>query len=120
MPRGGIRITEDTLTPGIDGIPKKLDRGLVAVTEFHATRAEAYMRANAPWTDRTTNARNGLNAVAVHAPLRHVIVCHHTMPYGIWLEVANGGKYRIIIPTIKDQGRATMATIRGLLGRLGR
>ncbi len=120
MPRGGIRITEDSLTPGIASFPDKLDRGLTAVTEYHATRAEAHMRANAPWTDRTTNARNGLNATAVHAPLHHVIVCHHTVPYGIWLEVANNGKYRIIIPTILSEGRATMATIDGLLGRLGR
>ncbi len=109
----------DTLTPGLARFDDRLDRGLAGVTEYHATRAQAQMKTNARWTDRTSVARNGLGAKAIHERLRHTIVLYHTAPYGIWLEVANNGRYQIIMPTVLSQGVATMNSCRGLLERLG-
>lgn len=120
MARNGIKITSDTLTPGIESFGNKLDKGLQVVMKYHEPQAESFMRTNAPWTDRTTNARNGLTAKAISEGHRHVIVCFHTMPYGPWLEVRFEGKYRIIVPTIISQGREVMTTVRGLLSRLDR
>ena len=64
-----------------------------------ATFAESQMRAKAPWTDRTGNARAGLRAVHLDLGSQHAIVLYHTMPYGFWLEVAHDGKYAILGPT---------------------
>ncbi len=121
MARGGfsVEIVEDSLSPNLVAFPDKVDRALAGVTEYHATRAEGYMRENAPWTDRTSVARNGLFATAEHEHLHHTIICYHTARYGIWLEVAHNGQYRIIVPTIVDQGRETMETVRGLFRRIG-
>ncbi len=114
-----IKQERDTLTPGLRKFNDKLDRGLAGVTEHHATRAQSKMKTNARWTDRTTVARTGLGAKAFHEELHHSIVLYHTAPYGIWLEIANNGRYQIIMPTVLAEGVATMNSCRGLLERLG-
>lgn len=115
--RSGLWIN-DTLTPGIQQLPVEISKAVAAVVEYHAPQVENFMKVNAPWTDRTTNARNGLRATPVHGIDRHAIVAYHTMDYGFWLSVKNAGKFDIILPTIQIQGRAVMLTLRGLLGRM--
>lgn len=57
----------------------------------------------APWTDRTGNARSGIFTVTdagrsfVTTYLSHGVV----IAYGVYLELAHGGKYAIIMPTIE-------------------
>jgi len=64
-------------------------------------RAESYARQNAPWTDRTGNARNGLRVAHEKTPMVvHRLITYHSMPYGIWLEVRWSGRYAIIGPTM--------------------
>lgn len=108
----------DTLTPHIVALPAKIDSAMGLLMEFESGTVQDYMRANAPWTDRTSNARGGLFAVAKSSPGNHVIVCYHTVPYGIWLEVAHGGKFRIIEPTIQHEGARVMQSVRGLMAKL--
>jgi hypothetical protein len=117
--QSGIRWTSDTLTPGLRMFAPKVHAAIGAAMKFHEPQVESYMKTNAVWTDRTSNARNGLTATYVFdAPSTHVIVCYHMMPYGIWLEIANAGRFRIIIPTIINQGREVMLTIAGLLRKM--
>lgn len=72
------------------------------------------MRANAKWTDRTANARNGLRTIPTHSKNQHTIVLTHSMPYGIWLEVRWSGKYGIIPDAVRQGGQELM----GLLTKL--
>lgn len=96
--------------------PKVL--GAIAATmEYHATTATAYARANAPWTDRTSNARNGLHAVTEIGVKQFSIIVAHGVPYGIWLEVKNSGRYQIILPTIRHEGPEVMKTLRQMFRR---
>jgi hypothetical protein len=87
-----------------------MDRVLTAATAYHATRAEAYARSNAPWTDRTSNARNGLFAKAERDRPYYRIIVAHSVPYGIWLEVRFSGRYAIIRPTVDHEGPELMKT----------
>lgn len=114
------RITwvSNTLTPNIVAFPGKLDAQMALLMEFESGRVQDYMRSNAPWRDRTSNARGGLFAKAKSGPGKHTIICYHTVPYGIWLEVAHGGRYRIILPTVQIEGRRVMTSVRGLMARL--
>lgn len=67
-----------------------------------APDAQQHMRTNAPWTDRTGNARNGLKtAVEVQ---RNAVIIHlyHSVPYGPYLETRHSGKFQIINPTIEQ------------------
>lgn len=114
----GMVITSDTLTPGLKAFPDKVDRAIALTAEYFTPRVEAYARTNAPWTDRTGNARNGLNSKTFHEPRAHGVYIMHSVPYGIWLEVRNDGRYEIIIPTVKNMGREMMATLRSLFSRM--
>lgn len=96
----------------------RMERGITAATAFHATRAQSYARANAPWVDRTSNARNGLFAKAEKSGSKYRIVVSHSVPYGVWLEVRFSGRYQIIRPTVDHEGDALMRTLVGLLNRM--
>lgn len=115
---GNIRITSDTLTPGLEQLSPNAHSGITALVEYFSDVAEGHMRRNAPWTDRTTNARNGLFAQAFTDPEQYVILLYHTMPYGIWLEVRWSGRYAIILPTVETVGPQMMRQLQKLLRRI--
>lgn len=75
-----------------------------ALADYIAAKIQNEARANAPWRDRTGNARTGLFAVADQAArdATEIYLSHgHTIHYGLWLEVAHGQKYAIIMPTLE-------------------
>lgn len=114
----GIVWTSDTLTPGLDAAKGRFRAMVRATFAFQKPRAEAYMKVNAPWTDRTTNARNGLHAIEDHAPPKYRLRLSHSMHYGIWLEVKFNGRDAIILPSVKNQGAELMQTLRGGMARM--
>lgn len=109
----------ETLFKNTKVFKPQFERALVSLTEFYGTKIESEAKKNAPWTDRTGNARNGLTTAVEHEPFkRHTIILFHRVPYGIWLEVKNAGAYAIIMPTLNKQGQAMMNTLNTLLGDL--
>ena len=107
-----------TITRSLAVLDKKTERALTAAFDFQASRSTAWMKSNAPWTDRTTAARSGLHASASHSPGRFELVLAHAVSYGIWLEVANSGKYQIILPALRQASRELQNLIDGLWGDL--
>lgn len=68
---------------------------------YYAPLIEAEMKETAPWTDRTSNARQTLAAfVYEEKPLLLVLVAKQHMVYGKYLELRNGGKYAVVGPTL--------------------
>jgi hypothetical protein len=63
---------------------------------------EAQAKLNAPWTDRTGNARQGLHGGAVLEGTDFVIYIAHTMTYGVYLELCNAGNFAILMPTLEN------------------
>lgn len=61
---------------------------------------EAWARQQAPWQDRTGDARERLHATVEETGPIGTIVLSHGVDYGIWLEVAHSGAYAIIAPAI--------------------
>lgn len=110
----------DTLTPGLVKSPVTLRVALRAFTSYQSSKVQDFMRSNAPWTDRTGNARGGLFASARSDGNGHTIVIYHTVPYGIWLEVAHGGQYAIITPTLRVEGRRIMSELSHFLGKMNK
>jgi hypothetical protein len=79
------------------------------------------MKHNAPWTDRTTNARNGLFSRAYHIGDKLGIVLAHSVRYGFYLETKprrKGGR-PIILKTIKLYGPKVMKKMTRLIDRMG-
>jgi len=97
----------------------RLDRAVAGITKQRSHVAVGWMKENAPWTDRTGTARSGLRTTTEHFPkVRHIINLFYSVPYGIWLEVRNSGRYSIILPALVDQGVKIMKTYSKLLARL--
>ena len=49
-------------------LDEETKHGIALAFDVQAARSTAYMKTNAPWSDRTTAARNGLHAVTAHRP----------------------------------------------------
>lgn len=103
----------DTITKGISPAVRKLVSHAHAVIgyEFFQARAEAQERA--PWTDRTGNARQSIDIADLsnQQEIRFLLIIG--VEYGIWLELANQGKYRIIGPTVDATGQRIMRALGG-------
>lgn len=133
MGNAGIVWELDTLHPGLKAFGPKADAAIDGVMQYEANEAQNDMRTHAPWTDRTSNARGGLFARAgsedsgpgrdaagrfTSGKATKFIVLYHTMPYGIWLELKNEGRFAIIVPTIQSNGPKVMKSIDRVLGAL--
>ena len=59
---------------------------------------------NAPWADRTGDARRGITAKSSHSNGDITMTLFHTVDYGLWLEVIQNGAFATIMPTIERDG----------------
>lgn len=100
MARRGV-FKFDSLTPPLKRLLPRVDAAVSIVFDSYESVAETYARSNAPWTDRTGNARAGLFAQHDAEPMVvHRLTIYGTMPYTYWLEVRWSGRYAIIGPTL--------------------
>jgi len=95
MPEGLNRVLHN-----MDAWHLRMRAATLTLAQNLAGRMEAYAKRNAPWTDRTGNARNGLWGAAGTDGREVWIRVGHTVEYGKWLELAHDGKYAILGPTI--------------------
>lgn len=64
----------------------------------------AWAQANHAWENDTTAAEKGLHAETIIQGTRAVVWLGHGVPYGIWLEIMQNGRFAIILPTILKFG----------------
>ncbi len=90
------------LAEAVEAYGDKVHVAVRAVADYVAQKLQDEARLNAPWTDRTGNARSGLYAL-VEETAEHLVSIYlsHTMDYGKWLELAHSQRYQIIMPTIE-------------------
>ena len=119
MARIQFQYDDRELRANLGSLDVRVNRAVKAVVGYTAVEGVRYMKDHAPWTDRTTNARNGLHTIPKSEGGRHEITFSHTVPYGIWLEIANSGRYAIIMPSVHHEGDLLMHRLTGLFGRLG-
>lgn len=117
-----IRITTDFnlggLTAPLHAVPEKVDRLIAGVLIRQEGVSSAYMKSNAPWTDRTGNARQGLHAVYGKEGDAHTLTLAHGVSYGIWLEVRYAGRYAVILDSMQNSGSDVMRLLDKGLSRL--
>jgi hypothetical protein len=92
------------LTGNLQTLGARTKNRMAATAKYVAPQIQSDMRANAPWTDRTGNARNGLFTQVQVSTNEVAIVLYHSVPYGIWLELRWSGKYAIITPMLAKWG----------------
>jgi hypothetical protein len=109
-----IKITGvDKLAEAIRVHDRKVKKVIAGNFVYHANEATTFAKLNAPWTDRTGNARSGLftDVNVINGGQAFEMILGHSVPYGIWLEVRFSGKYAIIMPTMNYIGALMLARI---------
>jgi hypothetical protein len=115
----GFTIELAALDHNLNRFDERVRKGIDKTMTYQAARSETYMKSNARWTDRTTNARNALFvSVTRHSEDSWEMILSHGVSYGIWLEVSNGGKYAIVRPTFLRAGKQTMQLLSRLFERM--
>src|SRR4051812_1824074 len=106
MPRKGgsgasFRIVADTLTVKVMSAGHNLPENVQNALLSQAQLMLEYAQENAPWTDRTGEARAGLDVDVDHDNGNAYVSLFHTVDYGRWLEVIQSGRFAIIMPTLE-------------------
>jgi len=112
--RVSFEMDDVQLTTNLEQFGAEVNKRITLAVDFAAGEGVKQLKTQAPWTDRTTNARSGLVAVPEHSGVsqigfaQHEIIFAHAVTYGIWLEICNHKKYQIIMPTVIDVGKHLM------------
>lgn len=101
--RGHFYWEFDTLTPVLRAAPAAVHTALRATTDLYSLQSEGFAKNNAPWTDRTGNARGSLTGTPKVSDGTYEVVISHGMPYGIWLELRGRGRFGVIDKTVQAQ-----------------
>jgi hypothetical protein len=84
--------------------------------EKYAALAEQTAKANAPWTDRTGDARKLLKGKVINDEEAIGIQLMHRVEYGKYLERDGDGKHAILKPTIEGLRAGFFETARAVFG----
>jgi len=82
----------------------------------YAAEAEQIAKDNAPWKDRTGDARKLLKGKVIDDGDNLGFALIHRVEYGKHLETANSGKYAILKPTIEALRAGFFATASQVFG----
>jgi hypothetical protein len=94
----------DGIGPVLDFMAIRTAANVAEAVEQGAMELEMYAKFNAPWADRTGEARNGLTASVYEEGGEIVLELAHSVDYGIWLELIQDGRFAIIMPTLEALG----------------
>jgi len=111
-------LIEDTFTPMIDRGENSAKYAEEALLEY-GIQIENYAQANAPWEDRTGEARDGLGVEVDEDGETVTLTLYHSVEYGFWLETIQSGRFAIILPTLELFGtEALQAAGARIVGRI--
>lgn len=116
--RRSIRIDISDVIDGLDKLEFDADIKIKNYLSNSCEELEYYMKENAPWNDRTGNARRGLNAKVEHPKDNYYrIALKHGVIYGKYLENAMEKRFAILEPTVRLKGPDVINGMKGLLNR---
>ena len=93
-----------------------IHKGVLAIANRWSPQITNWMKANAPWTDRTANARQTLYTEVADVTNQMVsLTLSHGVYYGIFLEVNNAGRFAIINPALDHFAPLIWADVQRML-----
>lgn len=95
-----MKIDRSSLKNVLNNLSEYQRKTLFAIDQTAAVSVqhmENYAKNNARWNDQTGMARKGLTGYSTWVnPFLLQLGVFHTMPYGLWLELAHGREYAIL------------------------
>lgn len=116
--KAGIRWTTppSELATAIERYGDRVLTAVAAVAQYVATQMQNQAKADAPWTDRTGNARTGIFGTSeadFGARVVTIYLSHSaTLTYPLFLEIGNSGKYAVIMRTMQAHYEPLMQMLR--------
>jgi hypothetical protein len=86
---------------GLERYEKAVKTAIRDTLKETAKEMQSYARENAPWKDRTGNARRGLTGSWGVNQYVYYVKLAHSVEYGVYLELSNEKRFEIIAPTIQ-------------------
>lgn len=90
----------DVLSEAIYKRGKAIKKGADEAADQLKDEMVSWMQTNHPWENDTGDAEKGLKGAVVKDDTRTVIWIGHGVPYGIWLELMQNGRFAVLQPTI--------------------
>lgn len=110
-----FRINTSEVTNNMKKLLEKAKVNCLNIMEFTVSDAEGYAKQNAPWHDRTGNARKSIAHASYADDTKVVGAVGIGVYYGLFLELCNQGKYRILRPTLDIYRYKLMDNMKGVL-----
>jgi hypothetical protein len=107
--KGGVGVSWsglDVLMANVESRGDSVYEAQKEAMERAKNTAVEYAQQHASWEDRTGDARRGLKGLVIHNDRQRISTLYlgHTEQYGIFLETRWGGKFQIIMPTLRIIG----------------
>lgn len=106
----------DELATAIERYGDRVLQTVAAIAQYTATAMQNDAKANAPWTDRTGNARTGLFGTSEADFAKKVVTIYLShgvaINYGVWLELAGSGRYSVVMKTMQAHYEPLMQMLR--------
>lgn len=117
--RRSIKIDSKEVRAGIQNFSNEALNKVESYLEEQADSLEKFMKKNAPWNDRTGNARRGLVAKVEKPKNKYYrIGLKHSVKYGLYLENYMEKRFAILEPTVRLKGPEVVKGMKNLLDRL--
>lgn len=91
-----------------DAAMQKVKAAIGLYAQTAALKLEREAKSNAPWQDRTTNARNSIQGNSGWEGSQAIIRLSGNMSYSVYLELAHGKRYAVLIPTIRKNAASVI------------
>lgn len=114
-----FKYNESTLKSGLEKMSDKMGALILMYSATKASRLQAQMKSNRPWTDRTGRAKATLSA-KVSQPSADIIriTLAHGVWYGIYLELCHGKRYAIIAPTVRQEAPKMISDLQDIMNKI--
>lgn len=112
------------MAKGFNEVIKNLDKwdnfvraGVEGVARITASKAKSYAKLHKRWKNRTSHAVQGLDAdVEWTTNTKLYVYIFHSVDYGVWLELANSGKYAILEESLSVFKKDFLDSVKTLMG----
>lgn len=107
MAQPGIRWVRkpDVLAANLERYGERVITAITAVAGYIATQMANSAKHQAPWTDRSGNARSGIFGASERDAAQGLVIIYLShgpaIDYGVYLELAHGSRFAIIMRTIE-------------------
>jgi len=107
----------DDVIKNLDEYTIKMKAAIFLLTDTAAKLMAGWAQDNAKWTDRSSNARQGIKGKTYWENDNIIVITlSHSVDYGVWLELANQRKYAILADAIASKKDELMTNYKKILG----